>query len=106
MTTFLRKKWYLISSIVVVLILLIGLDFLGIIWHNSIFTLNYPIKGLDVSSHQGKIDWKKVAETNHYKFVFIKATEGHDFIDDNFEYNWKNAKENGFLVGAYHFFSK
>lgn len=100
------RKWPLVLIIVSALIFTIILDFFGIIWHNSIFVFNYEVKGLDVSSHQGKIDWKSVAQTNRYKFAFIKATEGHDFIDDNFDYNWRNAKENGLLVGAYHFFSK
>jgi lysozyme len=84
---------------------LVVLDFFGIIWHNAPFARQFEVKGLDVSHHQNDIDWKKVANTKKYTFVFIKATEGHDFIDDEFADNWKEAKEQGFLVGAYHFFS-
>jgi lysozyme len=40
-----------------------------------------------------------------YQFVYIKATEGQDFTDKRFAYNWKEAKKQGFLTGAYHFFS-
>lgn len=82
-----------------------ALDFFGIIWHNDLFAYQYPVKGLDVSHHQGIIDWHKVAETHHFQFVYIKATEGHDFVDDSFLPNWTQAKQSGFLVGAYHFFS-
>ena len=35
----------------------------------------------------------------------MKATEGKDFLDTDFFYNWNNARINGFIVGAYHFFS-
>jgi lysozyme len=81
------------------------LQYTGIVWYTTLFTLPYKTKGLDVSHHNKDIDWKKVAETGKYSFVFIKATEGHDFVDDEFEKNWRGAKENGLKVGAYHFFS-
>ena len=48
-------------------------------------------------------NWKKVDKK--YKFVIMKATEGKDFLDTDFFYNWNNARLNGFTVGAYHFFS-
>ncbi|UII76232.1 glycoside hydrolase family 25 protein [Flagellimonas sp. HMM57] len=64
----------------------------------------YPINGIDVSHHQNEIDWKLVKEQK-IRFVFIKATEGGDFIDKRFNQNWKEAKENGIDVGAYHFFT-
>lgn len=35
----------------------------------------------------------------------MKATEGKDFLDTDFFYNWYNARLNGFTVGAYHFFT-
>ncbi|MBU0859796.1 MAG: glycoside hydrolase family 25 protein, partial [Alphaproteobacteria bacterium] len=65
---------------------------------------DYPIHGLDISHHQGQIDWPSV-DNQKYKFVFIKATEGGDFKDRLFEKNWENAGRSGFLVGAYHFFT-
>jgi lysozyme len=93
-------------SIIVVVILGLGIcDYFGWIWHNSIFTIGYEVKGLDVSHHQGKIDWQKVKAGDKYKFVFIKATEGKDFVDDSFAYNWKESKKQNFLTGAYHFFA-
>ncbi|PKM52732.1 MAG: glycoside hydrolase [Firmicutes bacterium HGW-Firmicutes-7] len=79
------------------------LEFLGVIWHTDIFARGYEIKGLDVSNHQHIIEWYNVSSED-YKFVFMKATEGEDFVDKSFEINWKGAKDNKFLVGAYHFF--
>jgi lysozyme len=81
------------------------LHYTGFIWYNTIFARPYKVKGLDVSNHQGEIDWSKVASTGTYKFVYIKATEGHDFTDDFFKSNWHRAKAEGLYVGAYHFFS-
>lgn len=63
----------------------------------------YPIKGFDVSHHQGDIQWAKISPQN-YKFVYLKATEGGDFKDRRFQDNWLKAREQGFLVGAYHFY--
>ena len=83
----------------------LGLDYYGVIWHNSPIASKYSVKGLDVSHYQGEIDWNKVRETKEYAFAYIKATEGHDFVDDKFQTNWEGAKKNSLSVGAYHFFS-
>ncbi|MDR0790364.1 MAG: lysozyme [Bacteroidales bacterium] len=64
---------------------------------------DYPVQGIDVASHQGKINWKAVADSD-IRFAFIKATEGTDFADTSFTRNQKEAKANGIQVGAYHFF--
>ncbi len=65
---------------------------------------SYPIHGIDVSHHQGRIDWNLVKEEG-FNFVFVKATEGGNFKDPEFERNWKEASRIGLLKGAYHFFT-
>jgi lysozyme len=60
--------------------------------------------GIDVSGHQGTIEWSKVA-SDDIDFAYIKATEGGDFIDDRFSANWRGAEEVGIQRGAYHFFT-
>lgn len=62
---------------------------------------SYPVKGIDVSHHQGRIDWKQISGVD---FVFIKATEGKDFVDPRFFENWEGARLKGIPRGAYHFF--
>tara|TARA_B110000259_G_scaffold47616_1_gene55489 strand:+ start:987 stop:1739 length:753 start_codon:yes stop_codon:yes gene_type:complete len=64
------------------------------------------IYGIDVSHHQGKIEWGKVKKWKNKKldFVYIKATEGATYIDETYKTNIKEAKENDFLVGSYHYF--
>ncbi|MDQ4094679.1 MAG: lysozyme M1 (1,4-beta-N-acetylmuramidase) [Actinomycetota bacterium] len=60
--------------------------------------------GVDVSAHQGVIDWDAVA-ADEIEFAYIKATEGGDFIDDRFADNWAEAERVGLDRGAYHFFT-
>ena len=65
---------------------------------------DYPVWGLDVSNHQGVIDWRSVPK-DKVSFVYIKATEGGDWRDKSFARNWAEARQAGFQVGAYHFFT-
>ncbi len=60
------------------------------------------LKGLDCSSYQGEIDWKKVKEAG-YSFAFIKAFEAHH-VDGMFHRNWDYAKLAGITRGAYAYF--
>lgn len=62
------------------------------------------MRGIDVSHHQGKIDWQRVA-ADDVAFAIIKATEGGDHIDDAFATNLSEARASGLVVGAYHFFT-
>ena len=65
----------------------------------------YPIVGIDVSSHNGDIDFDKV-KADGYSFVIIKASEGLEHHDSRFATNYDNARKSGLKVGAYHFFRK
>lgn len=61
--------------------------------------------GIDVSKHQGSINWAQLKEHSKIKFVYIKATEGSDYVDPRYKENIYNARKNGFKVGSYHFLS-
>jgi lysozyme len=69
---------------------------------------DYTIQGIDISHHQGEINWNKVKQAkiqNHpISFAIIKATEGGDFTDHRFHYNWKELNKVGLTKGAYHFY--
>ena len=73
--------------------------------HNSseIVDNDYELVGIDVSSHNGKINFERVSRAG-IDFVFIKASEGAAFRDSRFASNYDSAKDNGLAVGAYHFF--
>lgn len=61
--------------------------------------------GIDVSHHNGWIDWNKVAENKHIQFVYVKATQGVGYVDPMFRRNVKEARKVGLEVGVYHFFT-
>ncbi len=70
--------------------------------------LKHIIHGIDVSHHNGKIDWEKVKalEVDEIKinFAFIKASEGTNITDKDFKRNWKEAREKEIVRGAYHYY--
>jgi GH25 family lysozyme M1 (1,4-beta-N-acetylmuramidase) len=63
------------------------------------------VPGIDISHWQGDLspDWWITAYNEGYRFVFLKATEGLEFIDPKYEINKTNAQAAGIKVGAYHF---
>lgn len=70
----------------------------------------YEIHGIDISHHQGRIDWAELREKglinqSPIRFVMMKATEGASRVDENFADNFHQAREYGFTRGAYHFYS-
>lgn len=71
-------------------------------WHPSERT--YPLQGIDVSHHQGVIDWAILPEQG-VDFAYIKATEGGDHRDRLFARNWSESRRAGIRRGAYHFFT-
>jgi len=101
------KKLYLIILsialfvILMTVVVLVRMYFLpkGI----SIDKEQYPITGIDVSRHSGVIDWEKI-KRQHINFVYVKATEGEDYIDPNYLINVTAANKWKLKVGEYHFF--
>ncbi len=61
------------------------------------------LPGIDVSHHNGRIDWDAVAGEG-VVFAYAKATEGTVMRDPRFSSNWKGMRDAGLLRGAYHFF--
>lgn len=102
-------------------LLILGLAYIIYIYIVSPFTLRwkalygmtefpegYSIRGIDISHHQGDINWDKLSQATMGKepisFIFIKGTEGTSLLDENFNDNFYQAREHGFLRGVYHFF--
>jgi len=75
-------------------------------WSLNMFSARaYDVWGLDVSHHNGRIDWAQVARDPRIRFVYVKASEGDDWSDSTFTANFHGARHAGLAVGAYHFFS-
>lgn len=60
------------------------------------------IRGIDVSRWQGNIDWNAV-KSSGIDFALIKATEGVDYVDPNFNTYANGAIAAGLPIGVYHF---
>jgi lysozyme len=69
----------------------------------------YEIHGIDISHYQGDIDWDALSnamiEGCPLRFIVIKSTEGSSIVDPNFKENFRQAREYGYIRGAYHFWS-
>ncbi len=74
------------------------------------------IFGVDVSAHQGTVDFRAMRRDNDMRFAIIKCTEGAEegtpFLDDKFNENWAKLMEldptsappeDAIYRGAYHF---
>lgn len=75
-------------------------------WANIFANGDNGIYGIDISHHQGEINWKHVNDWNGKKidFVYMKATEGATLVDRKYKENLEEAREKNFLVGSYHYF--
>src|SRR5260370_20196232 len=76
----------------------------GAAMSNTVLAASTPTtSGIDVSHHQGQVNWHLVAEAG-ISFAFAKATEGVTFVDPQFSANWVGIKNAGIIRGPYHFF--
>ena len=62
------------------------------------------VHGIDLSHYQGQVFWETVGENTKMAYVYLKATEGGDRVDDLYERNIQLAHRYGLKVGSYHFF--
>jgi len=101
-----RKKLLLFVTVVTFLAAVLT----GLLLYNGVILLNnpslaeFPVRGVDVSSYQGEIDWSTLSDQG-ISFAFIKATEGSSHVDRNFQVNFELACTTDLRIGAYHFFS-
>jgi GH25 family lysozyme M1 (1,4-beta-N-acetylmuramidase) len=70
-------------------------------WLQVPTVVSETLKGIDISRHQGDINFDQVKSQVY--FVIAKATEGTGFTDPKFTRNKDEARRVGLLFGAYHF---
>lgn len=71
----------------------------------SVKTSSKESKGIDVSSYQGTIDWKKV-KNDGISFAMIRIVTGGSSSterDTKFKENYDGARDNGIKVGVYRY---
>lgn len=61
-----------------------------------------PVLGIDVSHHNGPVDWAAVA-VSPAKFAYLKATDGQTYTDPTFASHWAAIGQTALLRSAYHF---
>ena len=62
------------------------------------------VLGIDVSSHQGRVNWSSYARAGK-RFAYVKATEGTSYRNPYFRSQYNGASGVGMIRGAYHFAS-
>lgn len=60
------------------------------------------VSGIDVSGHQGNVDWP-YWWNNGQRFAYVKATEGTGYTSPYFAQQYNGSYEAGMIRGAYHF---
>lgn len=63
---------------------------------------NIIYQGIDVSGYQRNINFREVKESG-INIVYIKSSEGSNYIDSRFERNYEQARANGLKIGFYHY---
>jgi lysozyme len=104
---FMRKRlavfWIVLAAALLVALAYVMLD-RGFLRFNYPGASEFPVRGVDVSHHQGEIDWDKVANQG-IQFAYIKASEGENLQDERFPENWSGSSRAAIIPGAYHYYS-
>lgn len=61
------------------------------------------VYGFDISHYQESVDFDAAYNDGGLRFVYIKATEGLDYLDPLFSDHYTGATDAGFIRGGYHF---
>ena len=64
--------------------------------------LDAGVEGIDVSSHQGNVDWNYWWSQGK-QFAYVKATEGNYYSNPYFAQQYNGSYNIGMIRGAYHF---
>ena len=56
------------------------------------------VHGIDLSHYQGNVFWETIGDNTKMAYVYLKAPEGGDRIDDKYENNIQLAHKYGLKV--------
>lgn len=78
-------------------------SYFGIAKSSTVDSSGVKAYGIDVSKHQGTIDWDKVNASGKVDFAILRAGYGREYsqIDQHFERNYSECKRLGIPCGAY-----
>jgi GH25 family lysozyme M1 (1,4-beta-N-acetylmuramidase) len=102
------KKYLMIiacCSIIVIAIIIGAILLFGQNHKSAVFDVDKDVAwGIDVSHHNGKIDWDTVSDNVDFAFIRVGYrgyTDGNISIDSKAKYNLKNANRAGVPIGVY-----
>ncbi|KRM73074.1 GH25 family lysozyme [Lacticaseibacillus brantae] len=97
-----RQRLVTIAAIVLALALVV----LGVTWwlnrNPRPSSRTYPVMGVRLDQSDGPQDFSSFSAN---MFVYLKATEGASYVDDQFAINYDRAQGQGLPLGVYHYFS-
>ena len=96
-----RRLWFLLISAGVVAALVIGWWLLR---NPRPDPTAYPVLGVRLDQTDGVQDFDRL-RSSRVSFVYLKATEGSSYFDDNFNTNFTQAAGSRVSIGVYHVFS-
>jgi len=104
--TFRRHHRFRRWLVVLILLVLAGAGYFG--WyqwqaHQREQLANYPVRGVTLSQDSGYLDFQQLA--NHVTFVYLQATSGATYTDDDFSDNYSRSQGASLKVGVIHTFS-
>jgi len=99
-----RRRWLIALAAVLTLAALLAAAWFLWAPHHRPMLREGEVYGIDVSHHQGPVDWAAVADDD-VGFAYLKASEGTSFVDPRFAEHWTAADDAGIDRGAYHFFT-
>lgn len=105
------NKRAIIAIIFCIITLFAGITAIAINIHNNSFKQHELAEidkdvalGIDVSSHNGKIDWEMVSQNVDFAFIRVAYrgySNGNIYTDKRAKQNLKNANKNDIPVGVY-----
>lgn len=96
-----KYKWLIVSLLI--LFSLIG-SYFGYQSYQNYLIDQYEVKGIMISQSDAYIDFVSLANSGQ-KFVYIRASQGATYTDDDFSDNFQRGQGSGLQVGSYHIFS-
>lgn len=107
---FLIRIFFLFSLILVIMYLVMKSKQVSFIYSDFgvKIPVDYPLLGIDVSHHQGDINYEEVVHAGHdtdsIQFVYIKATEGESHKDRHYDPNAEGFAAHRINYGFYHYY--
>jgi len=96
-----RRWWWGLGLLLVVVIAVVGWSQ----WqaHQKRQLANYPVRGMTINQDSGYLDFQQLAK--HTDFVYLQATSGATYTDDDFSDNYSRSQGADLKVGVAHTFS-